>query len=333
MKISDILDICNGNLVNFPFISSIEGIATQPNKIKRGDLFFALDTKEIESAVNKGAYAIIFDKPTQVTDYEIAWIKVDSVQSAINKFIRYEIANNPKKFFLVNSFQYQLIEQIVSTKQVSMLSDDYLENYHNIVNSSDNLFISNDKEYLEFIASKYDELDIIETSEFELKTSSTFELSFTFNRKLYDKVKIASLFANDLFKVIKFLTLKGIDFNLSDIESFSHFHPIYVDGYFSEKEYGKSDRVLIFEPDEELVQDEIDYLIEQNSWAKTIVIVKSSAHSIKFDNIFIAKNNKNIIDILKRNDFNFALIVEKSRDDLDKYLNQEVIHQPTLFDL
>jgi ferrochelatase len=332
MKISDILDICNGNLVNFPFISSIEGIATQPNRVKRGDLFFALDTKDIESAVNKGAYAIIFDKPTQVSDYEIAWIKVDSVKSAIDKFIRYEIANNPKKFFLVNSFQYELIEQIVPTKQICLLGNDSLENYHSIKNS-DNIFISKEKEYLEFIASKYDEIDQIETSEFELTSSSTFELAFIFNRKLYEKIKIAALFADDLFKVVKFLTIKSIDFNLSDIETFSHFHPIYVDSSFNEKEYGKSDRVLIFEPDETLVDKEIKYLSKENSWAKSIVIVNSSTHTIDFDNIHIAKNNKNIFDILKRSDFNFALIVGKTKESVDKYLNKGTITQPTLFDI
>jgi ferrochelatase len=332
MKISDVLDICNGNLVTFPFISSIEGIATQPGKIKRGDLFFATDTKEIESAVAKGAYAIIFDKPTQVTDYEIAWIKVDCVKSAIDKFIRYEVANNPKEFFLVNSFEYQLIEQIVPNKQVSMLGDDNLENYHNILNS-DNIFISRDRDYLEFISSKYEQILSLEISEFELMHYSTFELSFMFNRNLYDKVKIASLFCDDLFRVIKFLSLKDIEFNLNDIDAFSHFHPIYVDNYFNEKEFGKSDKVLIFEPDIELVQKEIEYLSEQNSWAKSILIVNSSTHTINYDDIFIAKNNKNIIDILKRNDYNFALIVGKSRDDLDKYLNQQSLEQPTLFDL
>lgn len=331
MKISDILDISNGSLVNFPFISSVEGISTQAKKIKRGDLFFALDQKEIEYAISKGAYAIIFDKPTQVSDYEIAWIKVDCVKTAISKFVRYELAHNPKKIYLINDIEYEIVQNIASYKNINILSKDNLENYHKILNS-DNIFVCNDKDYLEFISSKYSNIDHIDIDEFKILSNSTFDITFNFNNRLYERVKIPKIFASDLFRVIKLLMAEDIDFSLHDI-NLSHFYPLYIDNFFNEKEYGKSEKVLIFEPNIELVQQEIDYLAKQNSWAKSIVVVSSSNHTISYDDIFIAKNNKNIIDVLKKHQFNFALIVGKDKNAIEKYLNKTNLEQLTLFDI
>ena len=76
MKISSIVDIIDGSLLNSPSIPFIYSIKTNVRKIKEGDLFIAKNSDDIELAIKNGAFAIIIEKNLPIIDNEIAWIKV-----------------------------------------------------------------------------------------------------------------------------------------------------------------------------------------------------------------------------------------------------------------
>ena len=59
MKISSILDIVDGSLLNSPSISFIYSIKTNVEKVKEGDLFIARKNEDIPLAVKNGAFAIL----------------------------------------------------------------------------------------------------------------------------------------------------------------------------------------------------------------------------------------------------------------------------------
>jgi len=59
VKISSILDIVDGKLLNSPSISFIYSIKTNPKKVKECDLFIAKDGLSLQEAINNGAFAII----------------------------------------------------------------------------------------------------------------------------------------------------------------------------------------------------------------------------------------------------------------------------------
>ena len=82
MRLENLLALTQGTLQNQPFVSRFEGISFNAKKVKRGNLFVAFSNAEIDEAILNGAYGIIFDRPTQIADNEIAWIKVDDVDDA-----------------------------------------------------------------------------------------------------------------------------------------------------------------------------------------------------------------------------------------------------------
>ncbi|MEJ2497156.1 MAG: hypothetical protein P8Y43_06750 [Sulfurovaceae bacterium] len=61
MNISDVVNITEGELLNTPKIQSVNAATTYQSKVERGDLFFSDDIEAIESAVENGAYTIIFE--------------------------------------------------------------------------------------------------------------------------------------------------------------------------------------------------------------------------------------------------------------------------------
>ena len=91
MRLENILALTNAKLINEPFVNSFENIVFQADKIKRGDLFVAFEEQEIQTAILNGAYGIIFSKPTQISDNEIAWIKVLDIEDALKRLLRFRI--------------------------------------------------------------------------------------------------------------------------------------------------------------------------------------------------------------------------------------------------
>ena len=72
MRLENLLALTHGKLISEPFVNSFENIVFDARSVKRGDLFMAFDDRSIEEAIFNGAYGILFDKPTQITDSEIA---------------------------------------------------------------------------------------------------------------------------------------------------------------------------------------------------------------------------------------------------------------------
>jgi len=85
MRLENILALTHGKLLNEPFVNIFDNIVFDAKSIKRGDLFIAFDEKTIEIALLNGAYGVIFDKPTQINDMEIAWIQVQNIEDALKR--------------------------------------------------------------------------------------------------------------------------------------------------------------------------------------------------------------------------------------------------------
>ena len=96
-----------------------------------------------------------------------------------------------------------------------------------------------------------------------------------------------------------------------------HFIPVFTNARMEIKEFGTSERVVIFEPLLELIDEQIDFLDAQASWAKIICLLPESMRSaltIGVDNILFYRYPEEIIALLQSRDFHFALVagVDKS---------------------
>mgnify|MGYP000418435121 CR=1 FL=1 len=50
------------------------------------------DKKDIPQALENGAFALVVDEDIEITDNEVAWIKVASIKESITKFIRFQFS-------------------------------------------------------------------------------------------------------------------------------------------------------------------------------------------------------------------------------------------------
>jgi ferrochelatase len=135
-----------------------------------------------------------------------------------------------------------------------------------------------------------------------------------------------------LERLLHFFKSKKINFKLRHFTPIPHFEAIFTNSALEQKEFGASDKVLIFEPSFELVESQIAFLKRQANWAKIIYIIPEYKKEKFADepNIFTYRNKRDIIEILKNGSFHFALIAEQDKSLLAEAKRPEPV-QLTLF--
>ncbi|WP_281951055.1 hypothetical protein [Nitrosophilus kaiyonis] len=322
MRIENLIFLIGGELKNSPEISVINNFTFDVNLIKRGDLFFAKDKNEIEIAIKNGAYAIVFEGWTQITDQEIAWIKVDNLQNAALKLLRFLIIKEQIPLFLVTDIEFELAKNLLLNSEILFIEDDFIDSLINFYQNSPKLIFLKDKELLKRLA--LDIYNLNKTKEIKIINRYLFEISFVFNKKYFERVQISPIFIDELKKVLSIFEEFNILYSFKNLENFPHFKPYFVDKYLNQLEFGKSDRVIIVETNEKLLKREKEFLKNNAKWAKKIFI------SPKYiDNNFLVINEfDKIYEILYNLNYNFALIGIK---DFKLKNFSQIKNQKTLF--
>jgi UDP-N-acetylmuramyl pentapeptide synthase len=124
MRLENILALTHAKLVNEPFVNSFENVVLEVAKVKRGDLFIAFDPLDIPQAVLSGAYGIIFDKPTQISDSEIAWIKVHDTHDALLRLLRFRLIEKEPLVYECNEIILKLAMQVMTESRFIALHGD-----------------------------------------------------------------------------------------------------------------------------------------------------------------------------------------------------------------
>ncbi|MBU0720603.1 hypothetical protein KJ877_04625 [bacterium] len=156
-----------------------------------------------------------------------------------------------------------------------------------------------------------------------------FETSFIYDNTFYERQLISPFFIPFLEELLHLFKSIKINFRLRKFTPIDHFEAVFTNKKFEIKEFGTSDKVLIFELNTQLIKNEIKFLQKQASWAKTIYIVPYTTECEDSKNVFRYKNKNEIIDILKNNIFHFALVVGVDKSILSKPLVNQT--QLTLF--
>jgi ferrochelatase len=327
MTVDSVVQICNGVLITPPSISSFTSIAINLSKVTRGCLFIAIDHNDIAQATQMGAYGIIFDKPTQILDNEIAWIKVESIQNTLSRFLRFYIMSSPSKFYLLDSFEYEIIQNITNDNRLIVLKKSLITNFTTITssNSQEIVFVSKDKTLLENIAPDYiDSSNLIE-DDYDLIRSTVFETSFRYHKRYYEFVKIPKFFIDEFIKVLSLLDRENIRYDLDSLEYTKHFHPVFVNKFLKAKEFGESDRVIIFEPNDEYIDSSIKFLDNNLKWAECLYVFPTQYKQkyVEHKNSYFYDNKYETIEFLKNTNFNFAYIAHTSYSDWENELTKE----------
>ena len=333
MRLENIVALTNARLVSQPSITSVEGIAFTARKVKRGNLFIALDHAEIEEAVLNGAYGIVFQERTQISDPEIAWIKVDSVDNALLRLLRFHLMEKELDVYSCDLLTLKLAAQLPSVSDFFVLNNSLQEAAYKLWELEPKSLLLFSPELSNpdlFVSSKT--IPSIKESGITIMEQTLFETSFIFDNIYYERQLLSPFFIPYLDKLLSFLKEKKVIFRIRSFNAIDHFRPIFTNRDFQVKEFGASDRVLIFEPDISLVMSQIDFLRSEAAWAKIIYIVPDTM-KIERDEpaIFTYGSQQDIIEILKNNTFHFALVAAQESSLLEHPHFHRQNKQLTLF--
>jgi ferrochelatase len=195
MRLENILALTHGKLVNEPFVKFFENIVFDAKNIKRGDLFIAFDEGMINDAILGGAYGIMFDKPTQISDTEIAWIKVDECEDALKRLLRFRLIEKEVTVYECNEIVLRLALQVITEPSFVVINGD-IKSIHkqlwNLENNSTLLFCPSLTDKNMFTNIK--QLPKTAIDSITVMEQTLFETSFIYDNTFYERQLISPFF-------------------------------------------------------------------------------------------------------------------------------------------
>lgn len=311
MKISSIVDIVDGELLNSPSISFINNISSDANKVKTSDMFIAKNIEDLKIALQNGAYAVIFEKDFEVIDNEIAFIKVKNLELALLKIVRYKLSTLKIKSYFCTDETFDMLKlyQNNHTKPIFLISKNIEKAFKFIDDIKDgDILISKNKKLLESIYpdSKEFEKKLDENSIKNLIKHSLFELSFSYKDIYFSKLRLSKIYLNSFLNIYDFF--KG-NIDISKLKLYSNFKAIFIDKDFQPIDSGKSDSFIICQTNKNLIPIEIAYLKNEFRYAKTIFVSKYKISFLDEKEQIIINNIEDLKNILKNLKFNCVYLI------------------------
>ncbi len=334
MNLQNLTALVEGKLTNSPSITAFENVSFEVSKVRRGDLFIALEHDDIEQAVMNGAYGILFEKPTQITDQEIAWIKVASIQNALLRLLRFHIIEKSPQVFSCDQISLKLAAQVITSNELLVLNKSIQQHIQDLWHIQEKQFILFCPKLIDpalFVDAK--SISKVQSPTLNIVEQTLFETSFIYDDTYYERQLLSPFFMPYLEGVLQFFKQNNIRYQLKDFSPIDHFKPVFTNVNFQVKEFGKSDNVLIFEPDFDLIKEQISFLKTQANWAKIIYLIpaKKATEISENENVFFYSSPWDIMRCLKEEKYHFALIAEQSPDLLNTDVFEIKTIQPSLF--
>ncbi len=326
MKIEDLLNLTSGELVTEPTVTGVNSVSVYPSKIDDGDLFISNDPEEIAAALRHGAYAIIFSDPTiKVVDDEVAWIKVDDIQKAAFKLIRYVLISREASFYLLNEHELSFLKMVVTQKSnMEILPSDWRKMFEKILNSSLKMFIGTNAELMKMI--KPDVSTLNKEASCEIISDTLFRTTFKINGFIYQEKEITPFHVDYLQRVVEFCDEHHFPYDLDRVKYTKHFVPVFIDGFLNVMKPSKSDKVAIFTDNLKDIYKAREYVRYNGTWVKTIVLTPPKTKVDGVDRPNWYTDVEEARDILKNAYFNYAFVYA-----LDKSMLPKIREEYTLF--
>ncbi len=309
MQIDNFAQIIWGEIENSPLINSFENIIFEAKNIRRGDIFIAIETSQIEEAIKNGAYGIVYQKKLPILDKEIAWIRVKNIKDAITDYLRYFLISKENIYYF-NEIEIELMKSILTDRRVLILTNNFIEDFKAITNRNYDFLIISNRELAKKLEA--DEVNFKDNALFEIVTSTIFKTTILYKKTLYKELKIPQLYLSNLFKVISFLDNKKIEYNLEKLNFIPYFYPVYINEKLEKVEFGKSQKVLIFTKESPFLEKEIKFLKEKIKWTKS--------------RVFTPKKNNRREEFKKfsKKRFTFGLIVGDEKEYLEEKREESI---------
>jgi len=333
MRLENVLALTHGKLINEPFVNTFTNVVFEAKTVRRGDLFLAFDETTIDDAILNGAYGVVFCKPTQISDSEIAWIKVSNIEDALTRLLRFRLIDKEISVYECEEIVLKLALQVVTEPNFIALSGDIKEISKELWNvDAQSTVLFSPALTCKDIFTNTQQLSQNLIEEINIIEQTLFETSFIYDNIFYERQLISPFFIPYLEMLLHLFKTLKINYRLRKFTPIEHFEAVFTNKNFEIKEFGSSDKVLIFEKNTQLVEKEILFLQREATWAKILYIVPFSCEPQVqgISNILLYKNENEILKLLKENSFHFALIIGADKGILSKPLVSQA--QISLFD-
>jgi ferrochelatase len=333
MRLENVIALTHATLLNSPYVTAFSGLSYEAKSVKRGYLFIAKDSSEIELAILNGAYGILFDSPMQMIDSEIAWIKVDELATALLKILRFHILDKNITAYECDKITLDLASQISTQDRFKALNGDIYDTFKDLWEITPNSVVLFTHTFTcKDIFTHPKEMPKSTDFKISIIEQTLFETSFIYDDIYYERQALSVFFIPYLEILLSLFKEEKIDFKIVSFKHLSHFEPVFTNKNFEIKEFGTSDKVLIFEPNFEFIESQITFLQNQANWAKLIYIlpIEKITDTQRVENVYTYTIQQDIISILKSTDFHFALIAEQNKTLLEKSFFTKKTQQLTL---
>jgi len=297
MRIDDIVNIADAELINAGYITEILAFSDNLKKVKREDLFISNDILEIKEAIKKGAYAILFSDNLEIIDDEIAWIKVENINESLLKLLKYKLLD--KVLFVTDDITIEIIKSINKDKKLAIIDKievDYLNNDYVFITSLDRIKnISINKQIL---------TQKVEISNID---STIFISNFIYKNKKYS-IHFPEIYLEYLQKAFYFFEDLKLNYSIKKV-NINRFIPQFINSKYEKLPFGKSNKVVIkgIRKDKYFIR-ELNFIFKKVKYA-----------NVKF------YDNANIKSFFE-DEFNFAFLI-----DCDIELKEKNIQEVSLF--
>ena len=256
MRIQNLANIIDAKIQTQPAISEVSGFCTNYEKVKFGECCFANSPYEIQKAIENKAYAVIYDFDCQITDKEVAFLKVSDTTAAIWRLARFLATNKNLNLVFANNIKFEILKRLKMRQKV-VLSENLLRDIF-MADQNDILFLQ-ESDFMEKIS--FSPIVLGASRDVKFMNNSLFFCNIICANRNYD-FAFPKVFADEFSGVCEFLVEKNIDFKLGDFSNFPYFRAIFVNWALKPVSFGSSSRAIICEKNEDLFVKEAEFLLK-----------------------------------------------------------------------
>ncbi|AXP08618.1 hypothetical protein N4T57_04785 [Campylobacter hepaticus] len=313
MHISNLGELLNATLIHKGSILSVEGFAINLNHIKKGFAFFNNDEKEIDKAIKKGAYAIITQNHININDKEIFYFKVENLEQALTRLLRFLCQNQECEFLLFKIYELSLCKAF----SLNILQGNIFADFEKLVKAKKNdFFCYYDEDYLNKLCANP---CYLKKNNFTLLSHSSLFFTSLICQNLYFKnLNLPFFYAHSFSKIIAFLKEKKqkINFDFSKIDDFKIY---FINNQFEIIPFGTSSQAFIISNNEHTF----------NFWKEQLQNIKGFKYAVK-NSLLCDFTYNNISDLKTIKDFKYCLIFE-NYDTFEQEFENKENQIPSLF--
>ncbi|WP_333803553.1 hypothetical protein [Sulfurospirillum sp.] len=313
MKIDNFVRIIDGKLRTTPPIDAFATICLDVSRVSHGDLFIDTTASRdfIHQALEKGAYAIVTTLSFANEDDECAWIEVSSIEQILIKLLRYTITQKSLDITLLSPVQEALLEMIQTPKNIKRLRGDLYAFARTLLGAKEEeRFCLSDTILAAQIAPAANTVPLSLQVKPVIIAKGLFISSFCHHERYFAEQKIPSLFVEELLCLLEFCDAKGIMYSLEHLGFCEHFYPQFITHALCKKEFGSSDKALIFEPLASLLPAMLTSMQACIERAHILLCLpRSFQHTIPYDGEILRFDRIEELAVLSQKSFQYALIL------------------------